>query len=395
MKQTIWKLENCIKDYDWGSIDSITTLFGIKSPSQKPMAEIWMGIHPLGCSKIIGLNGEKINLNALINQNPLQILGKNTYQLFGTLPYLFKVLAANKPLSVQVHPTKADAQKAFEKENKLGIDLHSPNRNFKDPNHKPELLYALTPFKAMNSFRPIEQILSFFSQITIPIFNHELAQLQNNHHPKQLKHFFQFLLNLSPDQKLQAIHQLLACTRSFNQEPFLTIHTLVKDYPNDIGLFMPLILNVIELKPSQAMFLHAQTPHCYLSGTGFEVMANSDNVLRAGLTHKFIDIDALIANTNFSSIDASELLINPLINHNKIDFPVPVNDFKFEIIQSDLQLRKEKVNSPQILFCANGAITLTTKHEVLTLNKGESVFIAYHAKYYSYSGKGCFAKVSD
>ncbi|MFQ0973336.1 mannose-6-phosphate isomerase, class I [Gilliamella sp. CG35] len=395
MKQTIWKLENCIKDYDWGSIDSITTLFGIKNPSQKPMAEIWMGIHPLGCSKIIGLNGEKINLNALINQNPLQILGKNTYQLFGTLPYLFKVLAANKPLSVQVHPTKADAQKGFEKENKLGIDLHSPNRNFKDPNHKPELLYALTPFKAMNSFRPIEQILSFFSQITIPIFNHELAQLQHNPHPKQLKHFFQFLLNLSPDKKLQAIHQLLACTRSFNQEPFLTIHTLVKDYPNDIGLFMPLILNVIELKPSQAMFLHAQTPHCYLSGTGFEVMANSDNVLRAGLTHKFIDIDALIANTNFSSIDASELLINPLINHNKIDFPVPVNDFKFEIIQSDLQLRKEKVNSPQILFCANGAITLTTKHEVLTLNKGESVFIAYHAKYYSYSGKGCFAKVSD
>ena len=395
MKQTIWKLENCIKDYDWGSIDSITTLFGIKNPSQKPMAEIWMGIHPLGCSKIIGLNGEKINLNALINQNPLQILGKNTYQLFGTLPYLFKVLAANKPLSVQVHPTKADAKKGFEKENKLGIDLHSPNRNFKDPNHKPELLYALTPFKAMNSFRPIEQILSFFSQITIPIFNHELAQLQNNPHPKQLKHFFQFLLNLSPDQKLQAIHQLLACTRSFNQEPFLTIHTLVKDYPNDIGLFMPLILNVIELKPSQAMFLHAQTPHCYLSGTGFEVMANSDNVLRAGLTHKFIDIDALIANTNFSSTDASELLINPLINHNKIDFPVPVNDFKFEIIQSDLQLRKEKVNSPQILFCVDGAITLTTKHEVLTLNKGESVFIAYHAKYYSYSGKGCFAKVSD
>lgn len=395
MKQTIWKLENCIKDYDWGSIDSITTLFGIKNPSQKPMAEIWMGIHPLGCSKIIGLNGEKINLNALINQNPLQILGKNTYQLFGTLPYLFKVLAANKPLSVQVHPTKADAQKGFEKENKLGIDLHSPNRNFKDPNHKPELLYALTPFKAMNSFRPIEQILSFFSQLTIPIFNHELVQLQNNPHPKQLKHFFQFLLNLSPDQKIQAIHQLLACTRSFNQEPFLTIHKLVKDYPNDIGLFMPLILNVIELKPSQAMFLHAQTPHCYLSGTGFEVMANSDNVLRAGLTHKFIDIDALIANTNFSSIDASELLINPLINHNKIDFPVPVNDFKFEIIQSDLQLRKEKVNSPQILFCADGAITLTTKHEVLTLNKGESVFIAYHAKYYSYSGKGCFAKVSD
>ena len=395
MKQTIWKLENCIKDYDWGSIDSITTLFGIKNPSQKPMAEIWMGIHPLGCSKIIGLNGEKINLNALINQNPLQILGKNTYQLFGTLPYLFKVLAANKPLSVQVHPTKADAKKGFEKENKLGIDLHSPNRNFKDPNHKPELLYALTPFKAMNSFRPIEQILSFFSQITIPIFNQEKAQLQNNPHPKQQKHFFQFLLNFSPDQKLQAIHQLLACTRSFNQEPFLTIHTLVKDYPNDIGLFMPLILNVIELKPSQAMFLHAQTPHCYLSGTGFEVMANSDNVLRAGLTHKFIDIDALIANTNFSSTDASELLINPLINHNKIDFPVPVNDFKFEIIQSDLQLRKEKVNSPQILFCVDGAITLTTKHEVLTLNKGESVFIAYHAKYYNYSGKGCFAKVSD
>lgn len=395
MKQTIWKLENCIKDYDWGSIDSITTLFDIKNPSQKPMAEIWMGIHPLGCSKVIGVNGEKIRLDELICQNPLQTLGKNTYQVFGTLPYLFKVLAARKPLSIQVHPTKADAQKGFEKENQLGIDLHSPYRNFKDPNHKPELLYALTPFKAMNSFRTIEEILAFFTQINNPIFKHELVQLHNNPNPKQLKHFFQFLLNLSPDQKLQAIRQLLACTKPLNQEPYLTIHTLVKDYPEDIGLFMPLILNVIELKPTQAMFLHAQTPHCYLSGTGFEVMANSDNVLRAGLTHKFIDIDALIENTNFSSIDANELLTNPIIDHNKIDFPVPVDDFKFEIIESDLSLRKEQVSSPQILFCMNGSVTLTTKNEVLTLNKGESVFIAYDAKYYHYCGEGCFAKVSD
>lgn len=392
MRQTIWKLENTIKNYDWGSMDSITLLFGIKNPSQKPMAEVWMGTHPLGCSLAIDEKKQKIKLDELIKNNPLETLGENTFKHFHELPYLFKILAANKALSIQVHPTKANAKLGFERENKLGISLNSPNRNYKDPNHKPELIYALTPFKAMNSFRPIEEILTLFKKVTIPTITNEIDQLRKCPKPEQLKKFFKALLTLSSERRFQAINELLICIKSFDQEPFLTIKSLASDYPDDIGLFMPLILNTIELQPMQAMFLYAETPHAYLSGTGLEIMANSDNVLRAGLTHKYIDIEELIKNTNFHSVPLNQILTLPNNEHNKMTFPIPVDDFKFEIIQSDNQPREEKVTSPQILLCLTGEITLETNSKTLTITKGESVFIAYQTQYYSYKGKGILAK---
>ncbi|NUF27301.1 mannose-6-phosphate isomerase, class I [Gilliamella sp. ESL0254] len=393
MKQTIWKLENKIKDYDWGSIENIPKLFGFKNPSQKPIAEIWMGDHPLGCSLAINKHNQKIRLDDLIKNHPLEILGTRTFKQFAALPYLFKVLSANKALSIQVHPTKINAQQGFARENQLGIALDDPRRNYKDPNHKPELIYALTPFKAMRSFRPIHEILELFSKINLFSLNKEIDQLQKNPNKQQLRQFFHALLTLPPEKKHQGINQLLESIEPFCDEPYLTIKTLAKDYPNDIGLFMPLILNIIELQPSQAMFLSAETPHAYLSGTGLEVMANSDNVLRAGLTNKHLDIDELLKNTQFKSLTLNELLTQPITQQNKIDYPVPVDDFKFEIIKSDNQQRVEKVNSPQILFCITGNITLKTKFDTLTLTKGESAFIAYEAQCYHYQGEGVLAKV--
>ncbi|KES19633.1 Phosphomannose isomerase [Gilliamella apicola SCGC AB-598-B02] len=395
MHQTIWKLENSVKNYDWGSIEDIPRLFAIKNPTKKPIAEIWMGAHPMGCSLAIDNHHKKIRLDDLIKKHPLETLGAKTYQQYSALPYLFKVLSANKALSIQVHPTKLNAEQGFAKENQLGIALDDPKRNYKDPNHKPELIYALTPFKALRSFRPITEILQLFKEINVTALSNELEQLQNYANEQQLKLFFQALLTLSPERKEQAINQLLTNIEPFSNEPYLTIKTLAKDYPNDIGVFMPLILNVIELQPTQAMFLSAQTPHAYLSGTGLEVMASSDNVLRAGLTNKHLDVDELLKNTQFNSLSLDKLLTSPVIHQNKIDFPIPVDDFKFEIIESDNQARDEKVTSPQILFCIEGNITLTTKSVTLTLIKGESAFVACNTRIYRYQGQGVLAKVSN
>ena len=395
MSQTIWKLENTTKHYDWGSIDGITNFFGIANPTSQPMAEIWMGAHPLGCSLVFDAKQGKIRLDKLIQENPEQMLGAKTYQNFASLPFLFKILSANKALSIQVHPTLENAKLGFAKENQLGIALDAANRNYKDPNHKPELIYALTPYKAMRSFRQIEEIVTLFEKVAIPDLIEPISQLASNQHPDQLKHFFAYLLNLSESVKNSLIEQLLLKISSFVEEPYLTIKTLANDYPNDIGLFMPLLLNVIELQPGQAMFLSAKTPHAYLSGTGLEIMANSDNVLRAGLTHKHIDSSELINNTDFTSLALNQLLTKPIVKDNKIDFPVPVNDFKFEIIQSDENIRNEKVDSAQILLCLDGKVTLSTDTESLTLQKGESAFIAYQTGLYSYTGVGVLAKAFD
>lgn len=392
MNNTIWKLHNVIKDYDWGTTTALSALFNIDNPNQSHQAEIWMGAHPAGSSTVMDAEGKQIKLDDLIAQNPPHILGQQTYKTYHALPFLFKVLSAQSSLSIQVHPELSKAKLGYEKENKQGIPLNSPKRNYKDPNHKPELLYAITSFWAMNGFRPITEILSLFTKLNLQIINDEIAILTDNQSDKGLQRFFHYLLTLDNHLKQQAIFELRSSIEIMNERPFSIIKEIAQKYPDDIGLFMPLILNVIQLKPGQAMYLHAETPHAYLQGTGLEIMANSDNVLRAGLTPKYIDIQELLANTNFNSIPFDKILTSPQYHDNKIDFPVPVDDFKFAILNSDSIEQIEKVTGPEILFCIHGKVIVTTTTDTITLSPGESVFIAYAAGQYSYSGKGQLAR---
>lgn len=392
MMTTLWKLKNIAKNFDWGSIEDIPKYFHINNPDRKPLAEIWMGVHPAGCSIAINPQGEAIELDQLIKNNPLAMLGEQTYQKFAGLPYLFKILSAKEPLSIQVHPQLTQAQAGFIRENQLGIPLDSPNRNYKDANHKPELIYAITPFLAMNGFRPIKEILSFFDQLTVPIIKPYLAKLRQNQTAIGLKQFFHTLLTLNKADKQQAIIDLLASIQSSTHRPFTIIKSMVEKYPDDCGVFSPLILNVIELTPGQAMFLNAQTPHAYLKGTGLEIMANSDNVLRAGLTNKHIDIEELFNNTIFNSIPLTNLITVPVQKNNKICFPVPVDDFAFEIIISQSQPLQQTTQSGEILLCVEGEIVISTEFDHFTLNVGEAVFVAYSAKWFSYQGKGILAR---
>lgn len=391
-KQPFFLMDNVIQNYAWGSTTSIQHLFDIVNPTKAPQAEIWMGAHPNGCSQI-HVNGEPVSLLEIINQDKTAFLSAATATTFGELPYLFKVLAAANALSIQVHPSKQEAEIGFEKENQAGIPLNAGHRNYKDPNHKPELVYALTPYQAMNGFRPITEIVEQFQTLNINAISTLVDAFAHNPTSQGLKTFFSALLSLTGEKKEHAVNALLACAHHHSDDDlFELILELAQQYPGDIGLFSPLMLNVLTLAPGEAMFLDARTPHAYLKGTGLEIMANSDNVLRAGLTPKHMDIEELASCTLFEEKPASSLLLKPIEENGALLFPVPVRDFKFAIYLNATQVNV-KINSAEIIFAIDADTTLTHDNgESLTVKKGHSIFIPAYAEHYQLSSLGRVAR---
>jgi mannose-6-phosphate isomerase len=386
-------MNNVIQNYAWGSVDSIQQLFGIDNPTHQPQAEIWMGAHPGGCSQIT-VNGQQQLLADVINQDRSTLLSAATADQFGELPYLFKVLAAAKALSIQVHPSKAEAEIGFTRENEAQIPFHAANRNYKDPNHKPELVYALTTYQALNGFRPLEEIAQRIKATKIASVIALLGDLDAEFDSAKLQTFFIELLSLTGDKQAQAVEQLIQyATQNRSDKTLALILELAQQYPGDIGLFSPLMLNYITLQPGEAMFLDARTPHAYLKGTGLEVMANSDNVLRAGLTPKHIDIPEIASCTLFAEKPAATLLLKPQEKQGVLHFPVPVADFKFSLYPTSIETKVE-VTSAEIIFAIDDVTTLHHANGVqLSIKKGQSVFIPANAVGYSITSSGRVARV--
>ncbi|WP_434356004.1 mannose-6-phosphate isomerase, class I [Parasalinivibrio latis] len=383
-------MNNVIQDYAWGSFNALDTLFGIPNTEGKPQAEIWMGAHPNGCSTV-QFGKEEILLSDFINASPDTILGARTLSEFGELPYLFKVLSAEKALSVQVHPSKSQAEQGFTRENEAGIALNAANRNYKDPNHKPELVFALTPYQAMNGFREISDIVTLFDALDLDIIGDIVEALKATPTPEGLKAFFGALLSLEGETKDLAVSRLLAYATVNQQDPlFALLMDLSEQYPGDIGLFAPLMLHVVTLQPGEAMFLDACTPHAYIKGTGLEIMANSDNVLRAGLTPKYMDVPELVANTLFEAKPANKVLLAPNEDGNAKHFAIPVPDFKFSVYEGNSDIDAE---SAEILFSLDGDITLIGNNgETLTVAIGQSAFVPATTGKYRVEATGRFAR---
>lgn len=383
-------MQNVIQDYAWGSTTSINQLFNIPNPDNKPQAEIWMGAHPNGCSHI-ELDGQLTRLDDVINQDKSAILGDQTTQTFNELPYLFKVLAAAQALSIQVHPSKKASEIGFDKENKAGIDIKAANRNYKDPNHKPELVYALTTYQAMNGFRDYPAIIKPFEKIGIEVLQQDVAALKANQTPEGLSAFFEAILSLEGDRKTSALNALMAHVEKNTQyDTAALILELAEQYPGDVGLFAPLMLHVITLQPGEAMFLYACTPHAYIKGTGLEIMANSDNVLRAGLTPKYIDVPELVANTLCEPKPSADLLLAPIVKDNAKHYPIPVDDFKFSVYHGDSNITCE---SAEIIFAIDQDVTLHHQSgNMLCITKGQSAFIPLSTQQYQVESSGTFAR---
>ncbi len=385
------KLINSVQNYAWGSKTALTDLYGIANPNNLPMAELWMGAHPKSSSKIEDASGQARSLRDVIDADKAALLGDKVAQRFGELPFLFKVLCADQPLSIQVHPNKQASEIGFAKENAAGIPLDAAERNYKDPNHKPELVFALTPFLAMNAFREFSEIISLLQPVAGA--NNAIAHFLENPNAEALSQLFASLLNMQGEEKSHALAVLKAALDSQQGEPWETIRLIAQFYPDDSGLFSPLLLNVVKLNPGEAMFLFAETPHAYLQGVALEVMANSDNVLRAGLTPKYIDIPELVANVKFVAKPAAELLTQPVKNGAELDFPIPVEDFAFslhDLSQTETTIAQE---SAAILFCVEGEATLHKGEQHLVLKPGESAFVAANESPVSVSGTGRLARV--
>ncbi|MTD39746.1 mannose-6-phosphate isomerase [Erwinia sp. CPCC 100877] len=385
------KLINSVQNYAWGSKTALTRLYGIPNPDNLPMAELWMGAHPKSSSRVVMPDGSKRPLRALIDEQPEKLLGDAVARRFGELPFLFKVLCADQPLSIQVHPSKQASEIGFAKENTAGIPLDSAQRNYKDPNHKPELVFALTPFLAMNAFREFSDIVTLLQPVkeAHPAIERFLKQPDAD----RLRELFAGLLNQAGDEKRRALEILNAALDSQQGEPWQTIRAIAEFYPDDSGLFSPLLLNVVKINPGEAMFLFAETPHAYLQGVALEVMANSDNVLRAGLTPKYIDIPELVANVHFTPRAADTLLTQPEQHAAELDFPIPVEDFAFSLHDLRAQPASLSQKSAAILFCIEGEAKLENSGQKLILKPGESAFIPACDGPVSVSGTGRLARV--
>ncbi|EGR2955760.1 mannose-6-phosphate isomerase, class I [Vibrio parahaemolyticus] len=351
-----------------------------------------MGTHPNGCSKVSLRNGKTILLSELISQ------GSQNAKCSNALPFLVKILAAQAPLSIQVHPDKESATLGFERENKQGLPLSSPVRNYKDSNHKPELIYAITPYLSMNGFRSPAEIFRIFSALEIATLSPLISKLMNDESEEVVLHdFFVGLLSLEEEIKYQVIEELDALTeRSWEdvdiREAISLAKKLISLYKADIGVFSPFFLNIIRLEPGEAMFLNAKTPHSYVQGVGVEVMANSDNVLRAGLTSKYIDIPELISNTSFMSTQRDNIKVRPVKKGGFLRFPVPISDFCFEVIKVKTRV---EINSKEaeILLCLEGSSRIFSNGDEVLISKGESVFLSGSLDKYNVVGAAKLVRV--
>ena len=392
-------LKNTIQEYAWGSPKAIPDLLGQSNPGNKPQAELWMGAHPKAPSRV-QYHGQWVSLLDLISKNPLDVLGKNVAKNFNNkLPYLFKVLAAAKPLSIQAHPNLDQAREGFQRENAQKIPLDAPRRNYRDPNHKPECICALTQFWALSRFRRISGILSYLKKVCPQGLDAEINNLKQQPTSEGLKRFYTVLMTMDADRQKRIVSQALEQAQRFEAEDavFNWMLKIGDDYPNDIGVLGPILLNLICLEPGQALFLDAGELHAYLEGLGIELMANSDNVLRGGLTPKHVDVPELLQVLKFEDRDVTLLKPGERVP-NEFVYPSPVEEFELSVIHlnSGAQYQSPAHRSVEILLCTRGIATLTHygSQTETRLQQGVSVFIPAAAERYAIRGEGTFYKAA-
>jgi mannose-6-phosphate isomerase len=376
----VFKLYNTVKHYDWGSPLWIPRLLGEENPSGGPWAELWMGLHPEGPSQII-LDDKKIPLSRLLEDNPAYLGAAAA--AFGTLPFLFKLLAAESPLSIQAHPNREQAKQGWDRENRLGIPLKDPRRNYKDANHKPEILCALSPFKAMCGFREtggISRRLAAFIAPAPPSLRGALAPLGSALDlPGGLKAFLTALFGLSEGarRELSEYAARQAWGEEFGEERRL-IARFAGLYPGDPAILAPLYLNLVDLAPGEAVCLPAGVLHAYIHGFGAELMANSDNVLRGGLTAKHADIPELVHILRFSPFLPE--ILRPPPGGSFFRYPSPGGEFSLSVLSGGAIPFPDA--GPSIVAVTEGRAFFSgadTGGKPFTLGQGESAFIPARA----------------
>jgi mannose-6-phosphate isomerase len=373
------RLANPVQHYAWGSPTAIPELLGLPATS-RPVAESWMGAHPSAPSQVRTGDGQ-LGLDAWIRADAGRLLGQDVVARFGAvLPYLLKIIAAERPLSMQVHPTIGQARSGYAAEQVAGIPVGAPHRNYRDRNHKPELVYALTRFEALCGFRSPRRAAELLFGLEVSVAKQLHDILANEPTGTGIRAAFAGLLT-SPLRPTPAeVGDLAAACAarlhdgSPSPEADRIVVSLAAAYPGDPGVVTSLLLNAVTLQPGEAMFVPAGRVHAYLRGTAMEVMASSDNVLRAGLTPKHVDVDELLRLVDYAA--GPPTLIAPELFHSATRiFAAPVDDFEFSVTTVvDGGTHPLPGRGPRVLLCLDGSVTLTGGAGAVSLHRGETVF---------------------
>ncbi|MDO5724008.1 MAG: mannose-6-phosphate isomerase, class I [Flaviflexus sp.] len=380
-------LRGVIKPYAWGSTTAIPGLFDLP-PSPTPVAEIWLGTHPAGPSDISsGLVYEPDatrsdrSLAGYVAADPAGCLGAELAQRSTALPYLVKLIAPARPLSLQVHPTAEQAASRFAAEEAAGIPLDAPHRCYRDTNHKPELLFALTEFETLAGFRAPRRVLEVLAGLGGTVAERLHHYLSRDLTRTGVKAAFEYLLtgDMGPGDLADLAERCTARYRA-GKSPSVRadriVSHLAEHYPCDPGIAAALLLNPVSLAPGEALFIPAGTVHAYLSGTGIEIMANSDNVLRAGLTAKHIDVPELLATVDYTA--APPVRIAPeRVSRTTRTYYAPVDEFELSVSHLKDWTRPELLagHGPRIVLTVSGAARVSTNRGTRTLNRGQAAFV--------------------
>lgn len=374
-------LQGSVKHYDWGGFHFIPALLQLNNPELKPFAEYWLGVHPQANTELVPADGQPVLLSQVINDNPAATIGNAVNKNFGTVPFLLKLLDVKDMLSIQVHPSKTAAAAAFDKENEEGIALTAPHRNYKDKNHKPELMVAMSDFWLLHGFKPENELKAVLTKTA------ELAFLLPYFETGSYAGLYEYVMSL-PQAEVNKVLQPLADRilplyeqnkLQKNEEDFWAaraMNTFKSDAGIDRGIFSVYLFNVVQMKQGEAIFQDAGMPHAYLEGQNVEIMASSDNVLRGGLTTKHIDVPELLKHTLCQATHPN-ILKGELVAGETV-FKTPAADF--ELGRFSLQAGQETGYTSQttdILLLTSGNVTITDGKDTVNLHTGQLAAVVF------------------
>lgn len=373
----IYPLKGVIQHYNWGGKSFLPQFFGVKNDEEKPFAEYWMGAHQNAVSQLILPDGSMQAMNTFINNHSNEILGNNVNKKFGRLPFLFKILDVKDMLSIQVHPNKKAAEKEFAAENARGVAIDDPRRNYKDNNHKPELMYAWSDFWLLHGFKAIgkmEGILNSVPELNflLPLWKsggyeaiyREVMQMKQGEVNEKLQSLIDRILPLYEQDKLNKAYEDFWAARAYK--------TFCRPGFIDRGIFSIYFFNVVHLKKGEAIFQDAGILHAYLEGQNLELMANSDNVLRGGLTNKHIDVTELLKHVRFEPIEPA-IIKGMALPNGEERFPTPAADFELRRIKLEAgrELTLESFTA-DIFLVMEGSITVQSQDRLFSFQKADS-----------------------
>ncbi|MFF0108214.1 mannose-6-phosphate isomerase, class I [Streptomyces hirsutus] len=360
------RLDNTVRPYAWGSTTAIAQLLGVE-PTGEPQAEMWMGAHP-GAPSRTGRG----TLTEVIDADPERELGAATVAKFGPrLPFLLKLLAAGGPLSLQVHPDLDQAKAGYADEERRGVPADAVHRTYKDANHKPELVCALTEFDGLCGFREPLRAAELLDALGVDSLKPYVDLLHARPEEAALREVLTAILTADRDEMARTVTEAAAaCDRlGGDHAPYAAI---AHHYPGDPGVIAAMLLNHVRLQPGEALYLGAGVPHAYLNGLGVEIMANSDNVLRCGLTPKHVDVPELLRIVRFEPRDPGVLRPEAAPDGEEL-YDTPTDEFRLSryVLPAGGTTHDLTLDTPQILLCTAGSVH-AGEHE---LTPGTSVFV--------------------